>query len=71
MKIIVFAGMPSSGKSEAVNIAKERNIPVIRMGDMVWEETKKQGLEINDKNVGMIADNMRKKYGMDICGYHS
>ena len=66
MKIIVFAGMPSSGKSEAVEIVKERKIPVIRMGDMVWEETKKQGLEINDKNVGMIADKMRKKYGMDI-----
>ena len=66
MNIIVFAGMPSSGKSEAVKIVNERNIPVIRMGDMVWEETKKQGLEINDKNVGMIADKMRKKYGMDI-----
>jgi dephospho-CoA kinase len=66
MKIIVFAGMPSSGKSEAVKIAKEMNIPVFRMGDMVWEETKKQGLEINDKNVGMIANNMRKEHGMDI-----
>lgn len=66
MKIIAFTGMPFSGKSEAVKIAKEMNIPVIRMGDMVWEETKKQGLELNDKNVGTIADSMRKKYGMDI-----
>jgi dephospho-CoA kinase len=66
LKIIAFAGMPFSGKSEAVKIAKEQNIPVIRMGDMVWEETKKQSLELNDKNVGTIANNMRKKYGMDI-----
>ncbi|MCJ7571122.1 MAG: flagellar hook-basal body complex protein FliE [Candidatus Thermoplasmatota archaeon] len=66
MKIIAFTGMPFSGKSEAVKIAKEQNIPVIRMGDMVWEETKKQNLELNDKNVGTIANNMRKKYGMDI-----
>ena len=66
MKIIAFAGMPFSGKSEAVKIAKELNIPVIRMGDMIWEETKKQGLELNDKNVGTTADNMRKKHGMDI-----
>jgi dephospho-CoA kinase len=58
--------MPFSGKSEAVRIAKELNIPVIRMGDMIWEETKKQGLELNDKNVGMIANNMRKENGMDI-----
>jgi len=66
MKIIAFTGMPFSGKSEAVKIAKEMKIPVIRMGDMVWEETEKRGLELNDKNVGMIADSMRKQYGMDI-----
>jgi dephospho-CoA kinase len=66
LKIIAFTGMPFSGKSEAVKIAKEQNIPVIRMGDMVWEETKKQNLELNDKNVGTIANNMRIRYGMDI-----
>ena len=58
--------MPFSGKSEAVKIAKEQNIPVIRIGEMVWEETKKQNLELNDQNVGIIANNMRIKYGMDI-----
>ena len=58
--------MPFSGKSEAVKIAKEKNIPVIRMGDMIWEETKAHGLEINDSNVGKIATDMRKEYGMDI-----
>jgi dephospho-CoA kinase len=66
MKIIAFAGMPFSGKSEAVKIAKEMNIPVLRMGDMVWEEVKRQGLEINDKNVGRVANDMRKSHGMDI-----
>ena len=66
MKIIAFTGMPFSGKSEAVKIAKEMKIPVIRMGDMVWKETEKRGLELNDKNVGMIADSMRKQHGMDI-----
>jgi dephospho-CoA kinase len=66
MKIIAFAGMPFSGKSEAVQIAKEMNIPVIRIGDMVWKETKKKGLELTDKNVGMIANSMRKEHGMDI-----
>jgi len=66
VKIIAFAGMPFSGKSEAVKIAKDMNIPVIRMGDMVWEETKNQGLELNDKNVGKIANDMRKTHGMDI-----
>ena len=66
LKTIAFAGMPFSGKSEAVKIAKDLKIPVIRMGDMIWEETKKQGLELNDKNVGTIANNMRKNHGMNI-----
>lgn len=66
MKVIAFAGMPFSGKSEAVSIAKEMNIPIIRMGEYVWEETKSKGLELNDYNVGNTADTMRKKYGMDI-----
>jgi dephospho-CoA kinase len=66
MKIIAFTGMPFSGKSEAVGIAKDIGIPIIRIGDAVWEEVKKQGLEINDKNVGTLANQMRERYGMDI-----
>mgnify|MGYP001562631713 CR=1 FL=1 len=66
MKIIAFTGMPASGKSEAVQLAKDKGIPVIRMGDLVWEETKRQGKQLNDKNVGSVASSMRKKQGMDI-----
>jgi dephospho-CoA kinase len=66
MKIIAFTGMPFSGKSEAVKIAKNKGYIVIRMGDMVWEEVKKQGLELTDENVGIIANVMRKKYGKEI-----
>ncbi len=66
MKIIAFTGMPASGKSEAVQLAKDKGIPVIRMGDMVWEETKRQGKPVDDKNVGEIAQNMREKHGMAI-----
>jgi dephospho-CoA kinase len=66
MKILAFTGMPCSGKTEAVKIVKDMKIPVIRMGDMVWEETKKKGLELNDFNVGTVANEMRKAHGMDI-----
>ena len=66
MKIIAFTGMPCSGKSEAVQIAKNMGINVFRIGDMVWEEVKNRGLPLDDKHVGAIADQMRKKYGKDI-----
>ena len=66
MKIIAFAGMPCSGKSEAVRIAKEMSIPVIRMGDMVWEEVTNRGLPLNEKHIGTIANQMREDFGKDI-----
>jgi len=66
MKIIAFTGMPCSGKSEAVKIAKEQDIPVIRMGDCIWEEVESQGLDFNDRNVGKVANDMRKIHGKDI-----
>jgi len=66
MKIIAFVGMPCSGKTEAVQIAKDMGFPVIRMGDMVWDEVKNRGLPLDEKNVGAIADQMRKDLGMDI-----
>ena len=66
MKIIAFAGMPCSGKSEAVRIAEEMNIPVIRMGDMVWEEVTNRGLPLDEKHVGSIANQMREEFGKDI-----
>jgi len=66
MKIIAFTGMPASGKSEAVQLLKNKGIPVVRMGDLVWEETRRQGKPLDDKNVGTVATSMREKHGMDI-----
>jgi dephospho-CoA kinase len=66
MKVIAFTGMPASGKSEAVQLAKEKGIPVVRMGDLVWEETKRQEKPLDDKHVGTVANDMRKQHGMDI-----
>jgi dephospho-CoA kinase len=36
------------------------------MGDRVREETKGRGMTLSDKNLGRVADEMRKKEGMDI-----
>ena len=66
MKIIGFTGMPWSGKSEAVKIAKEKEIPVFRMGDFVWDEVKKQGLPLNHNSVANVAHQMREKYGSTV-----
>lgn len=66
MKVIAFTGLPGSGKSEAVSVAEEMGIKVVRMGDEVREEARMRGLELIDENLGKIADEMRRKEGMDI-----
>jgi len=66
MTVFGFTGKPWSGKSEAVKIAKQKNIPVFRMGDFVWEEVEKRNLPINPKNVGQVAQDMREEYGSTI-----
>jgi dephospho-CoA kinase len=66
MKIIAITGMPFSGKTEAVKIASKMNIEIIRMGDIVWDEVRRRGLKLNDKNVGFVANQMRNKFGKDI-----
>lgn len=65
MKLIAFVGMPASGKSEAAAIAKKLGIPVVNMGDVVREETSRQGLPPTDENIGGTGTRLRRIEGMD------
>ncbi len=65
MKLIAFVGMPASGKSEASAIARNLDIPVINMGDIVREETAKRGLPPTDENIGGTGTALRREEGMD------
>ena len=58
--------MPGSGKSEAMEVAKARGIPVVRMGDLIWEEVERQGLPRDAKHVGEVANKMRASHGKDV-----
>jgi len=58
--------MPGSGKSEAMQVAKGLGLPVVRMGDLVWEEVDRQGLPRDPATVGRIANAMRETEGPDV-----
>ena len=66
MRVIGFTGMPGSGKSEAMEVAKARGLPVVRMGDLIWEEVERQGLPRDAENVGKVANAMRQSHGKDV-----
>lgn len=65
-KIIAIVGMPGSGKTLAVNIAKNMGIPVVAMGDVVREEVKLRGLEETPENVGKISMVLREEEGSQV-----
>ncbi len=66
MKVVGVTGMPGSGKSEAMAVATARGYPVVRMGDLIWEEVDRQGLPRDSANVGRVANAMRESEGPDV-----
>lgn len=66
MKILVTTGMPGSGKEEFLICCQARGAKVVRMGDIVREKAKEFGLDSSDTSVGNLANEERKRYGMDI-----
>ena len=58
MQVIGVTGLPGSGKSIVARVAKNMDINVIRMGDVIRDEAIKRNAEI-----GETAVKLRKEYG--------
>ncbi len=66
MKILVTTGMPGAGKEEFLQMCKARGAKVVRMGDAVRAKAKEFGLDPSDASVGTLANEERKRFGMDV-----
>jgi dephospho-CoA kinase len=63
-KIIAILGLPGSGKSEVIKyLIKKHGWPKVYFGDVTFDELKKRGLEINEKNERTVREDIRKKSG--------
>ncbi len=58
--------MPASGKGTFAEVARELNIPVIVMGDIVRRETLKRGFDLTPENIRRTAIELRKEHGEDV-----
>lgn len=63
MRVIAFTGMPGAGKGVAAEVARKHSIPVLRMGDFIWEEVRRRGLPIDSGSVAEVAMQMRTDFG--------
>ena len=64
--VVGLAGMPGSGKSRVVEIAQQEGYAVVVMGDVIREETRKRGLELNPKNIGKVMLELRETGGNSV-----
>ena len=55
--------MPGAGKSTVAEAIRDEGFTLINMGDCIRMEAKKNNLELNDKNLGSLMLNLRKKFG--------
>ena len=63
MKLIIVTGMPGAGKSGVAEEFNEVGVPVIVMGDVIRNETRKRGLEPNPENTKRVMLELREKNG--------
>ncbi len=64
---LAVTGAQGSGKSVFTGIAKNKyNIPTYRLGDIIIEECKKKGLEINGRNMGKMSSVLRFEGGQQV-----
>lgn len=63
--VIGIVGLQGSGKTEVARAAAKLGIPCVRMGDAVWAEVKRRGLELNYANVAAVANEMREREGLE------
>ncbi|TDA33294.1 MAG: dephospho-CoA kinase [Hadesarchaea archaeon] len=66
LKVVGLVGLQGAGKTEVAKVALSLGIPCIRMGEVVLEEIRRRGLEINEENVGKVANELREKGGKGI-----
>lgn len=61
--VVGLGGMPGSGKSLVVEVAKELGYDIVTMGDVVREQTRLAGLEPTPANIGKVMLELRAKEG--------
>ena len=70
MTVIGTVGLPGSGKSEAATVARERDIPVVTMGDVIRQACRDRGLD-PATNHGEMARTLREENGPDAIAQES
>lgn len=64
MRVVAIVGLPGSGKSEAADVARSEDIPVVTMGDVIREVCRDRDLDITEDTLGSVATSLREEDGL-------
>lgn len=70
MNLVIITGMPGAGKSELAQIFRDAGFPVIVMGDVIREESRKRGLEANSESTKKVMLDLREREGPGAIAIH-
>lgn len=66
-KIIAILGLPGSGKTEVINYLTDKyQLPKIYLPQPIFDEMKKQQLEINEANERFMREELRRLHGNNV-----
>lgn len=63
MRVIAIVALPGSGKSEAAAVARELDVPVVTMGDVIRQACRDRDLDISEETMGRVATELRERGG--------
>lgn len=63
MLIVAITGMPGAGKSTAAKAMEAHGFKRIVMGDVIREETRRRGMEPDERNTGRVMLELRENFG--------
>jgi len=64
--IVFIVGMPGAGKSIVSDELVKDGFAYVRFGQIVIDEIKKRGLEVNEVNEKVVREELRKEHGMGV-----
>jgi dephospho-CoA kinase len=69
--IIAIVGMPGSGKSRLAEHIESRGFPTVRFGQIIIDELRRRGLDVNPESERVVREQIRAAEGMDVCASRS
>ena len=64
--IVAFVGLPGVGKTAAVDYVVSKGFPKIYFGGILYEEMKREGIEITPKSQQIFREEWRERDGKDV-----